>query len=44
MRCRELVIQTCDAEDVQLLKGVLSKNHAHMYIECSASLSISNLV
>ncbi len=32
-RCRELIIQVCDAEDVQILKGVVSKDHAHMHIE-----------
>ncbi|GFO73513.1 putative transposase [Bathymodiolus japonicus methanotrophic gill symbiont] len=32
-RCRELIIQVCDAEDVQILKGVVSKDHVHMHIE-----------
>ena len=32
VRCRELVIQICDAEDVQILKGVVSKDHVHMHI------------
>ncbi len=41
-RCRELIIQICDAEDVVILKGVVSKDHIH--IEYPASLSISNLV
>lgn len=43
-RCRELVIQICDAEDVQILKGVVSKDHVHMHIEYPPSLSVSNLV
>ncbi len=33
IRCRELIIQICDTEDVQILKGVVSKNHVHMHIE-----------
>lgn len=43
-RCRELLIQICDAEDVRILSGVVSKDHIHMHIEYRPSLSISNLV
>ncbi len=43
-RCRELIIQICDAEDVVILKGVVSKDHIHMHVEYPASLSISDLV
>lgn len=43
-RCRELIIQICDAEDVQILKGVVSKDHIHMHIEYPSKLSISQLV
>ena len=32
LRCRELLIQICDAEDVQILKGVVSKDHIHMHM------------
>ena len=44
LRCRELIIQICDAEDVQILKGVVSQDHIHMHIEYPPKLSISNLV
>ena len=43
-RCRELLIQVCDAEDVQILKGVVSKDHIHMHLEYPPRLSISHLV
>ena len=43
-RCRELLIQICDAEDVQILKGVVSKDHIHMHVEYPARLSVSDLV
>ena len=43
-RCRELIIQICDAEDVKILKGVVSKDHVHMLIEYPPSKSISDLV
>jgi putative transposase len=43
-RCRELIIQVCDAEDVRILSGVVSKDHVHMLIEYPPSISISDLV
>jgi len=43
-RCREILIQISDSEDVQILKGVVSKDHIHMHIEYPAKLSISNFV
>ncbi|NJN37990.1 MAG: IS200/IS605 family transposase [Acaryochloridaceae cyanobacterium CSU_3_4] len=43
-RCRELIIQICDAEDVKVLKGVVSKDHVHMHIEYPPSKSVSDLV
>ena len=42
--CRELIIQICDSEDVQILKGVVSKDHVHIHIEYPSKLSISQLV
>jgi len=43
-RCRELLIQVCDSEDVRILSGVVSRDHVHMHIEYRPSLSISDLV
>ena len=44
IRCRELIIQICDAEDVKILKGVVSQDHVHMLIEYPPAKSISELV
>ena len=44
LRCRSLLIQICAAEDVNILKGVVSKDHVHMHVEYQPSLSISDLV
>jgi putative transposase len=44
VRCRDLLIQICDAEDVRILKGVVSKDHVHMHIEYPPSKSLSDLV
>ncbi len=43
-RCRDLLIQICDSENVHILKGVVSKDHIHMHIEYPPSLSLSVLV
>ena len=43
-RCRDLLIQICNSENVHILKGVVSKDHIHIHIEYSPSLSISVLV
>ena len=43
-RCRELLIQICNAEDVRILKGVVSRDHVHMHVEYPPALSVSDLV
>ena len=43
-RCRELLIQVCDTEDIRILSGVVSKDHIHMHIEYPPSVSLSNLL
>ena len=43
-RCRELIMQICDAEDIRILKGVVSKDHVHMHIEYPPSKSVSDIV
>jgi putative transposase len=44
VRCRELLIQICESEDVEILKGVVSNNHIHMHISYRPSQSISEFV
>jgi len=44
VRCKELIIQICDTEDIEIIKGVVSKDHIHMLIEYPPKISISNLV
>ena len=43
-RCRDLLIQICNSENVQILKGVVSKDHVHMHVEYPPSLSVRVLV
>ena len=44
MRGRSILIQICDAEDVRILKGVVTPDHVHMHIEYRPSQSVSELV
>jgi putative transposase len=44
MRCRELIKQICIAEEIEILKGVVSKDHVHMHIEYPPKLSVSDIL
>ena len=44
LRCRSLIIQVCDAEDIRILKGVVSSDHVHIHIDYRPSQSISEIV
>ena len=37
-------MQVCEAEDIQILKGVVSKVHIHMHIEYRPSQDVSSIV
>lgn len=43
-KCRSILIQICDAEDINILKGVVSKDHVHMHIGYRPSQDISSIV
>lgn len=43
IRCRTILMQICESEDVEILKGAVSSNHIHMHVEYRPSLSISDL-
>ena len=43
-RWRVLLVQICDAEDVRIVKGVVSKDHVPMLLEYPPSLAVSDLV
>ena len=44
VRCRQILMQICEVEDVLILKGVVSSDHIHMHINYRPSQSISELV
>jgi len=44
IRCRTILKQICDEEDVQILKDVVSKDHIHRHLEYLPSKSVSGFV
>ena len=44
LRCRDLMRQICDAMDVRILKGVVSKDHVHLHLSYPPKVSVSDLV
>ena len=44
IRCRELIRQSCDSLDIQILKGVVSKDHVHLHLSYPPKLSISEIL
>lgn len=43
-RCRSILIQACDVEGINILKGVVGKVHIHMHIEYRPSQDVSTIV
>jgi len=43
-RCRDLIRQDCDTLEIEILKGVVSKDHVHLHVEYSPKQSISDIV
>jgi len=43
-RCREIIIQVSDVEEIEILKGVASKDHVQIHIEYPSRTSIAVLV
>ena len=43
-RCRSLLIQDCESMEIEILKGVVSKDHVHMHLEYPAKRSISSVM
>ena len=44
VRCRDLIRQSCDSLDIQILKGVVSKDHIHLHLSYPPKLSISEIL
>lgn len=44
LRCRDILRQRCNSLDVEILKGVVSKDHVHLHLSYPPKLSVSDLV
>ena len=44
VRCKDLIRQTCHTPDIQLLKGVVSKDHIHVHVSYPPKLSESDIL
>ena len=43
-RLRELIRQICRANDIEIIKGHVSKDHVHLFVSVPPHISVSNLV
>ncbi len=43
-RLREIIRQVCDARDIRIIRGVVSKDHIHPYVSYPPRLSVSEMV
>ncbi|MEM7129759.1 MAG: IS200/IS605 family transposase [Chloroflexota bacterium] len=44
VRIRALLRQTCDANDIQIKKGRVSKDHVHLYVSYPPKISVSEMM
>ncbi|WP_446469538.1 IS200/IS605 family transposase [Xenorhabdus stockiae] len=44
LRVRELVRQTCEAFEIRIVEGVVSKDHVHILVSCPPSLAPSEIM
>ena len=42
--CRSTLMQDCETLDIEILKGVVSKDHVHMHIAYPSKLSVSEIL
>jgi putative transposase len=43
-RCRDILRQVCNSLDIQIIKGVVSKDHIHLHLSYPPQLSVSDIV
>lgn len=44
LRVRELIRQSCNSMDVNIIKGSVGKEHIHLLVSCPPNLSVSKLL
>jgi putative transposase len=43
-RIRDLLRQICESNDIQIVKGHVSKDHIHLYVSYPPKLSVSEMI
>jgi len=43
-RIRDIIRQICDANDIQVIEGRVSRDHIHLYVSYPPKLSVSEMV
>ena len=44
VRIRDIIRQTCEVNDIEIIQGRVSKNHIHLYVSYPPKLSVSEIV
>jgi putative transposase len=44
LRCRDLIRQVCDVLDIQIIKGVVSKDHVHLHLSYRPKMGVSEIM
>ncbi len=43
-RCRELIRQSCNAMEINIMKGSIGKDHVHLLVSCPPNICVSKIV
>ena len=44
LKARELIRQTCQAFEIEIIKGVVSKDHVHLFVSAPPSMAASEIM
>jgi len=44
LRVRDIIRQVCEENDVEIIKGVLSQDHVHLFVSVPPKLSVSDFM
>ena len=44
LKARELIRQTCQAFEIEILKGVVSKDHMHLFVSAPPNMAASEIM
>ena len=44
MRARELIRETCNAFEIEIIKGVISKDHVHLFVSTPPNMAPSEIM